>query len=165
MNQSSITYSGNSFLIWGYSTVFVSLLVFVCLKLTGNEIYYCFYVGVPILANLIIRLTQKDYSRSDTEILVNKVWALFGGLTLLLYVGRYYCIFPLFAIVSSLMGIETIVTAIIIKCKIVALFGIVGILGAIPLLLVSGHEQNLIIAIVFIFISVIPGYVINYKTT
>lgn len=163
MKQSSITYSGNSFLTWGYSTVFFSLLVFMCLTLTANELYYCLYAGVPISANIIIRLIQKDNSKSKTENLVNKVWALFGGLILLLCIGRYYYAFPLFALISSLMGIETIVTGAIIKCRIVAVFGFSGIIGMIPLLLVSGYEQNLIISVVFFFISVIPGYTINYR--
>lgn len=163
MEQSSITYNGNSFLIWGYSVVFFSLLVFMCLKLTSDELYYCLYAGVPISANIIIRLIQKNNSKTRTENLINKVWALFGGLTLILCIGRYYYTFPLFAFISSIMGVETIVTGIIIKYGIVVALGLVGIVGVIPLLLVSGYEQNLIITVVFFFISVIPGHIINYK--
>ena len=163
MEQSNIAYNGNSFLIWGYSTVFFSLLVFMCLKLTADELYYCLYAGVPISANVIIRLIQKSNSKSRTENLINKVWALFGGFTLFLCIGRYYYTFPLFAFISSLMGVETIVTGIIIKYRRVVVLGLVGIVGMMSLLLISGYEQNLIITVVFFFISVIPGHIINCR--
>ncbi len=161
MNKNYIAYTGNSFLVWGYSTIFFSLLVYICLKLTASEFYYYLYAGVPISANIIIRLTQKNKMRSDTENLITKIWAFCGGLTMLLCIGRYYYTFPLFAFVLFLMGIETIITGVIIRCRNIALLGLVGVLGIIPLTLISGYEQNLIVSMVFFFISVIPGYIIN----
>lgn len=163
MKQSEIEYSGSGFLAWGYSTIFFSVLVYICLRLTSNELFYILYAGIPISANITTALLQKGKTKSDTENLINKIWSLFGFLTLLCCIGRYYYPFPLFAFISLLMGIETSITGIIIKDKIVAVLGFTGILGTVSLVIISGYEQNLILSAVFFFIAVIPGYIINHK--
>jgi hypothetical protein len=129
MKQSEIKYSGNGFLAWGYSSIFFSVLVYICLRLTSNELFYILYAGIPISANITTALMQKGKTKSDTENLINKIWSLFGILALLCCIGRYYYSFPLFALISFLMGIETTVTGIIIKNKMVSVLGFTGILG------------------------------------
>lgn len=163
MERSSITYIGNSFLAWGYSTIIFSLSVYTCLRLTTNELYYCLYAGIPILANAVIRLCQKDKKKSDIEVLIDKIWGLFGVLTLFMCIVRYYYAIPLFAFISFLMGIETIITGGIMKYYMISMLGFIGVLGAALLLQLSGYEQNLVISTVFLFIAVIPGYLINYS--
>ena len=163
MIRNKIEYNGNGFLVWGYATIFFSLLIYLCLKLTSNGLFYILYAGVPISANIVTTLLQKDKSRSKLEILIDKIWTVFGILALLSCLGRYFYPFPLFAFISFLMGLETTVTGIIIKDRTVSLFGFIGILSVIPFVIISGHEQNLIITVVFFFIAVIPGHITNYK--
>lgn len=161
MERSSTTYRGSCFLAWGYSTVIFSLLTYICLKLTANELYYSLYAGVPILANAVIQLHKKSTEKNDTEVFVDKVWGFFGILAVLLCVVRYYHSIHLFAFISFLMGLETIVTGVLIKRYTVSVLGLAGILGMVLLVFLSGNEQNLVISIVFLFIAVIPGYIIN----
>lgn len=163
MKQSEIEYNGNSFLAWGYSTTFFSILVYICLRLTSNELFYILYAGIPISANITTILLQKGKTKSVTENQVNKIWSLFGVLTLLCCIGRYYYPFPLFAVISFLMGIETTITGIIIRNKTVSILGFTGVLGMASLVMLSGYEQNLILSVVFFFIAVMPGYIINHK--
>lgn len=165
MIRNRIEYNGRGFLVWGYSAIFFSLLVYICLKLTSNELFYILYAGVPISANLITALLQKAKAKvkTETEILVDKIWTLFGTLAVLSCIGRYFYPFPLFAFISFLMGLETIITGIIVKHKTVSILGFIGILGMIPLVIITGYEQNLIVPIIFVFIAVIPAYIINLK--
>lgn len=163
MERSSIAYRGNSFLSWGYSTVIFSLSVYTCLRLTTNELYYCLYAGIPILANVVIRLRQKDRDKSDIEVLIDKIWFFFGMLTLFMCIVRYYYAIPLFALISFLMGVETIITGVIIKYYMISALGFIGVLGSALLLQLTGYEQNVVISTVFLFIAVIPGYIINYS--
>ncbi len=163
MKRSEIEYSGSGFLAWGYSTVLFSVSVYICLRLTSNELFYILYAGIPVSANIATALLHRGRARNDTENLINKIWSLFGVLTLLCCICRYYYPFPLFALISFLMGIETTLTGMIIKNKAVSVLGFTGILGMVSLVIISGYEQNLILSAVFFFIAVMPGYIINRK--
>lgn len=165
MKKSDLIYNGNDLLTWGYTTVFFSLAVYVCLKLTENSHFYLLYLGVPIIANTIVAIYNKNKPKTETERLINKIWALFGMIVVLSCIGRYFYEFPLFALIALLMGLETVITGMIIRHKIVTTLGFFGILGTVLLVVISGYEQNLVILSVFFFIAVIPGHIINRKST
>lgn len=163
MEQNDLTYSGNDFLAWGYTTVFFSLAVYICLILTDNVFFYSLYLGVPIGANTIVAIYRKNKPKTEIEILVNKIWSLFGIIGVLSCIGRLFYEFPLFALISLLMGIETMITGIIIKSKTTLLCGFGGFIGAVVLVAFTGYLQNIVITIVFFIIAVVPGYIINRK--
>lgn len=163
MKQIEFKYNGNGFLVWGYSVILFSVFTYACLKFTGNDLFYLLYLGVPISANVIVRQKNKSYTASTTEKLVDNIWSLFGLIAVLCCVGRYFYEYPLFALISLLMGIETIITGIILKQKVVVICGFVGVLGTVPLVLTNGYNQLVIISIIFLFISVIPGHILNRK--
>lgn len=164
MKQSDLIYNGNDFLAWGYTTAFFSLTVYVCLKLTGNNLFYLLYLGIPIIANTIVVIYNKNKPKTETERLINKIWSLFGIIVVLSCIGRYFYEFPLFALIALLMGLETVITGVIIRHKIVIALGFFGILGTVILVVISGYEQNLVILGIFFFIAVIPGHIINHKS-
>lgn len=163
MEQNDLTYSGNDFLAWGYTTIFFSLVVYVCLMLTDNVFFYSLYLGVPIGANTIVAIYRKSKPKTEIEILVNKIWSLFGIIGILSCTGRFFYEFPLLALISLLMGTETMITGIIIKSKTTLLCGFGGFIGAIVLVTLTGYLQNIIISMVFLVIAVIPGHIINHR--
>lgn len=164
MKQDDIIYNGNDFLAWGYTTTFFSLAVYICLKLTDNSLCYLLYLGVPVMANIIVAVYNKNKPKTETERLINRIWGLFGMIGVLSCIGRYFYEFPLFALISLLMGLETVITGMIIKHRTVTALGFFGILGAVLLVVVSRHEQNLIILGIFIFIAITPGHILNRKS-
>ncbi|MCU6770030.1 hypothetical protein OCV73_13900 [Barnesiella propionica] len=163
MKQIVFKYNGNGFLAWGYSVVLFSALIYACLIFTGNDLFYLLYLGVPISANVIVRLKNKSNTASTTEKLIDNIWSLFGLIAVLSCIGRYFYEYPLFALISLLMGIETIITGVILKRKVIVICGFVGVLGTVPLVLINGYNQLVIISIIFLFISAIPGHILNRK--
>jgi len=161
MQQMEFKYVGNGFRAWGFSVIFFSALSYVCLKLTGNNLFYLLYLGVPVVANIFIKVKNKNKALSATGKMINSVWIVFGIIAVLMCIGRYFYSFHLFALISILMGIETIVTGIILNQKAIIMLGFVGVFGTIPLMIISGYEQIIIISIIFLFISVIPGLILN----
>lgn len=161
MKQKQLKYDGYDFLVWGYSVILFSWIAYACLMLTENNLFYLIYLGVPVSANVIIRQKKKNNTTSSTEKLINNIWSLFGLITILSCIAAYFYELHLFALISLLMGIETIITAIILKRKIIGICGFVGVLGTIPLALINGYNQLVIISIIFLFISAIPGHILN----
>ena len=73
--------SGNTFLIWGYVCMVVSLAVFVA-AYTGPGAWGWLYLGIPVMggvATLIAGRKKKNAPSTYTSKSINSIWACLAG--------------------------------------------------------------------------------------
>ena len=159
--------SGTMFLIWGYLSVFVTLLVWVPLMLTGNYQWQWFWFLLPI-GGMILSLihkrneTQKPRARTFIDRIISHIWTVLGTAGFVLsMISIFFHKFPILFVIVLIMGIGTTLTGLIIKFKPLIYSGILGMLLSVIFLFVSWQIQMPVFAAVFVFMMVIPGHILN----
>lgn len=181
-------HSGRPFLIWGYVTVAVSLLNY-ALNVAGADPFWSLsWFLIPIVGYLLMRLfPEKKGSEPRTEIdrIVGALWAvcslaLIPIFALALLHGLSYRP-SLFALITLVMAIGTAATGLIVRSKVYAVAGCLGMAGAMLFALYDFllarladagtdvgaallNNEILIFAALFVVMMVIPGHIINYRT-
>ena len=179
-------HSGRPFLIWGYTTVGISLLNY-ALNLTGADPNWSLsWFLIPVLGYTLMRLfPEKRPTDPRTEIdrIVHMLWlvcslALIPIFLLCLFHGLSYRP-SLFALISLTMSIGAASTGLIVRSKIYTVAGFAG-MGLSTLFAfydfylkqLSGttgtdaahlNFEILIFAAIFLVMMVIPGHIINCR--
>ena len=141
------TNCGMPFLFWGYTTIFVSLLVWFLVVTTRNYYWQYLWFLLPIIAGTGTYLSTRNQQpgiKTHLDKVINYIWLVFGITGFLL------------------MGMGTTLTGLVIGYKTVTICGTLGALSSIGCLFYPGLNQILIFAPVFIFMMVIPGHVLNH---
>lgn len=180
-------HSGRPFLIWGYTTVAVSLLNY-SLNIAGADPAWSLsWFLIPVLGILLMRLfPEKKSSEPRTEIdrIVNALWIvcslslvpifLFSFLHGLSYRPS------LFALITLVMAIGTAATGLIVRSKVYTVAGFLAMAGSVLFALhdfrlgrlaqtvgidaVRLNNEILIFAAIFVVMMVIPGHIINRRS-
>ena len=180
-------HSGRPFLIWGYTTVAVSLLNY-SLNIAGADPAWSLsWFLIPVLGILLMRLfPEKKGSEPRTEIdrIVNALWIvcslslvpifLFSFLHGLSYRPS------LFALITLVMAIGTAATGLIVRSKVYTVAGFLAMAGSVLFALhdfrlgrlaqtvgidaVRLNNEILIFAAIFVVMMVIPGHIINRRS-
>lgn len=180
-------HSGRPFLIWGYTTVAVSLLNY-SLNIAGADPAWSLsWFLIPVLGILLMRLfPEKKSSEPRTEIdrIVNSLWivcslALVPIFILCLFHGWNYRP-SLFALITLVMSIGTAATGLIVRSKVYTAAGLLGMAGTAAIALWDFYlkqlpnpqqidcrmlnNEILIFAAIFVVMMVIPGHIINRRS-
>ncbi len=159
--------NGIPFLIWGYTTVFVSLLVWYLFSTTGNPQWNYLWFLIPAIGfPTMMWVLRKQESGVKTYIdrIIGYVWLVFGiGALAVSIPSIFFWEFPILFIVVLMMGSGTAITGLIIKFKPIIISGFAGILLSFLCLIVKGYPSILIFALIFLIMMVIPGHVLNLK--
>ena len=180
-------HSGRPFLIWGYTTVAVSLLNY-SLNIAGADPAWSLsWFLIPVLGILLMRLfPEKKSSEPRTEIdrIVNSLWivcslALVPIFILCLFHGWNYRP-SLFALITLVMAIGTAATGLIVRSKVYTVAGFLAMAGSVLFALhdfrlgrlaqtvgidaVQLNNEILIFAAIFVVMMIIPGHIINHRS-
>lgn len=180
-------HSGRPFLIWGYTTVAVSLLNY-SLNIAGADPAWSLsWFLIPVLGILLMRLfPEKKSSEPRTEIdrIVNSLWivcslALVPIFILCLFHGWNYRP-SLFALITLVMSIGTAATGLIVRSKVYTVAGFLAMAGSVLFALhdfrlgrlaqtagidaVRLNNEILIFAAIFVVMMIIPGHIINRRS-
>ncbi len=180
-------HSGRPYLVWGYTTVVISLLNYT-LNVVGAAPEWSFtWFLIPVLGFVLMRLFPEKKStepRTEIDRIVNSLWLV---CTLSLIPIFILCLFhgwsyrpSLFALITLVMSIGSTATGLIVRSRIYTTAGLLGMVGTAaialwdyylkqlpdPQLIDSRMLNNeiLIFAVVFLVMMVIPGHIINYRT-
>lgn len=159
--------SGTMFLIWGYLTVFTTMLVWSLLMLTNNYQYQWFWFILPVggyVATWLFYRKRNRQPRASTYIdrIIGYIWLELGVVGFLLsMISIVTYKYPILFIIVLLMGIGTTLTGLVIRFKPLIFSGIFGQLASMTLLFLSWKFQMPIFAGVFIIMMIIPGHVLN----
>lgn len=178
--------SGRPFLIWGYTTVAVSLFNYV-VNVTGGPVGWSWsWFLIPVVGFLLTRLFPAKKStepRTEIDRIVSAVWAtaslaLIPVFAFVLFHGLSYRA-SLFGLIALIMAIATTATGRIVRSKIYIVSGYAGLiltllfplydryLKELPAGRVDATMLNfeiLIFAGVFIIMMIVPGHIFNHRS-
>ena len=166
--------SGRPFLVWGYVTVFTTLLVMGAVYYFQNPKWNILWMLLPVLGALLMWLTRDKHTEGKVSTFVdrviNNVWLVMGltaWFVSMLSLFSQIRLPILFIILLTMgMGARTVEQngELVINYKTVTICGTLGALSSIGCLFYEGFNQVLIFAPVFIFMMIIPGHILNYKS-
>jgi hypothetical protein len=160
------TNCGMPFLLWGYTTVFISLLVWLLVTYTQNNNWQYLWFMLPIIGGTGTYLSARNQQptvKSHLDKVISYIWLVFGTAGFLIsLLAMFFWKLPILFIILLLMGMGTTLTGLVINYKTVTICGTLGALSSIGCLFYEGFNQVLIFAPVFIFMMIIPGHVLNH---
>lgn len=170
--------NGNIFIIWGITTLFVTILVGALLYITHNQVFNWLFMLMPIIGNVWMRLLKNKQQSVYTQIdrIIGQVWMIVGLTAILvpiiLYVfiifkqellvepaGSIFLFVPFIEILICSIGLA--ITGAILEFKASKIGGIVGILLSLFMLI------NIPFGVISIFVIwslvslIIPGIKLN----
>ncbi len=163
---------GAMFLIWGYTTIAVTIAITALIYLTRSGSVMWLWWALPVIGGL---LTWRHFSRNQKPVtthLDRTVWgvwivfsiatfacALFASLSR--FIADEQLINVLFTI-ALMVSMATTITGSIIKFKPVFAGGVIGILASFAILVTAPSIWQLpIFAAIFLVAQVIPGHLLN----
>lgn len=180
------SHSGRPYLVWGYTTVGISLLNYVLNRAGADPLWSLSWFLIPILGYALMRLfpeRRPTDPRTEIDRIVNALWLV---CTLALIPIFLFCIFhglsyrpSLFALITLTMSIGAAATGLIVRSKIYTTAGFAG-MGLSTLFAFYDYYlkrlsetaeidaahlnfEILIFAAIFLVMMVIPGHMINYR--
>ena len=162
--------SGRPFLVWGYVTVFTTLLVMGAVYYFQNPKWNILWMLLPVLGALLMWLTRDKHTEGKVSTFVdrviNNVWLVMG---LTAWFVSMLALFtpmrlPILFIILLIMGMGTTVTGLIIRFTPTAVGGVAAIILA-PFTLIAGNMwQPLLFIAGFVVMMIVPGHILNYKS-
>ena len=159
--------NGIPFLVWGYTSIIVSILVWYQLKITQNYLWNLLWFLIPLIGFPIQMLLQRKRERgikTYLEKIIKYVWTVIGVAGFVVSMGAmFYWKIPILFIIIVLMATGTAITGLIIQFKPIIISGFVSILLSFGCLIFSHSYSILVFALVFLLMMVIPGHILNFK--
>ena len=117
--------SGTPFLLWGYVTVIISLLVWFLLKETGNNNWQFLWFLLPVIAfpaTLWSQRKARKMLKTYIDRVVDYVWTVFGlGAFLVSCTAIFVWKIPILFVILLMMGMGTALTGLIVNTKVVTM--------------------------------------------
>lgn len=159
--------SSKPFLIFGYTTVIIALLVYLLISKTANYQFHWLWFLIPIVGYFGMYLSRKKNQRrtkNQIDFIIRTVWFVNGIACFIIALGAFYVRIPILSMIVLLMGICTAITGLIIKSKLISISGFIGMFSSTLLFLINGNEKILVFGLVFLVTMIIPGHILNFKT-
>lgn len=174
---------GTPFLIWGYTTVLVSIIQALIVAFVDDFMPYLWSWGAIPLIGWPLMLCLNRQESGAVNYIDRCVGAVWTGIGIASVFIPFYCGFGIsvFSTVVVLMGVGTYVTAVVIKDKIVKRIGVVAIISPVAFAIakfvyVRSHTiqdvayygglyltECIIFAVIIFMLLVVPGHILNHK--
>ena len=159
--------SGMPFLVWGYTTLIVTIIIGLCYMHTIDHRWNCFWFLIPIVGwTYTIRLIKNDVRKVKTyvDVAVEKLWFTIGVAQLVIMLCAFMIKIPVLFFVLLILGIGIAVTGLITEFKPLAIGGFIAIFLSVPLLWFSREFYGLIIfGLAVIVTMIIPGHILVHR--
>lgn len=157
------------FIIWGWSTVIVSLAVWYAVRTTSDPAYFWLWFAIPVAgwpAMLVATRHNTDEGHLRTEIdrMISCTWCVLGATCLAVSIAAMFTHLPILFINILLMGSGTAVTGLALRSTTLACAGFAATAASTLLLVVTGIDQCLVFGAIFLVMMVIPGHILQRKT-
>ena len=173
--------SGTPFLIWGYTTVAVSLFNALALYLGWSHAWAWSWFSIPVIGwlGMLLLFKQEPSARNYIDRIVSMIWVVIGLSFAWLFVGAvvFGCSISFLTVV--VMGIGTVLTGCVIKHRTTAVCGWAAMCASLIFPIVyfimakSGSAsaisevwiwgELIVFALIFLLMMVIPGHILNHK--
>lgn len=161
--------NGIPFLIWGYTTFFVSLVVYFFINATGDYHYHFLWFLIPVIGSIGMFISKRNKAKHSghamnfIERVIGNIWMVIGIAAFLISIGAFLVRFPVLPLMLLLMGIGTTLTGLTIKFKPVIISGFIGMASCVLPFIIDGNEQILVFGVIYLIMMVVPGHIWNYK--
>ena len=162
--------SGRPFLVWGYVTVFTTLLVMGAVYYFQNPKWNILWMLLPVLGALLMWLTRDKHTEGKVSTFVdrviNNVWLVMGltawFVSLLSVFGDMPV--PILFVILLMMGMGTAITGLVIRFVPAAVGGAAAIILAPVSLAATGYWVPALFIAGFVAMMIVPGHILNYKS-
>ncbi len=175
--------NGNILLMWGYLVTFVSILVWVMLAMTHQNVWNWLWFAIPIIGSTATSILARRQERNQgvttySDKITSQLWTIFGISEIILtlmclgfqFLGGVDCWVAMLAYTLIAAPVAEIAQGLIIKEKALTTGGIFGLaIGLITICCVGGGVvlearwfMPLFIA-AFVAMMIIPGHILNHK--
>lgn len=161
--------NGIRFLIWGYTTFFVSLLVYYFIYTTSDYHYHFLWFLIPVIGSVGMFISKRNQAKqfghamNFIERVIGNIWLVIGIAAFMCSISAFLVRIPVLPLMLLLMGIGTTLTGLTIKFKPVIISGIIGMASCVVPFVMKGNEQILVFGFIYLIMMVIPGHIINFK--
>jgi len=171
--------SGNVFLLYGYASIILSVLVYFVNSWTQNSIWSLlwFLMFVPMVISMVQKKPKEKPVVTYTDRTIGHIWRVISALfiltvVLMVVLGFYFrsinfsLMLPL-SLLYTAMG--TSITGVVLKEKALTLFPLLGFVFALYMMMAFSMGQhadnvwNLYFGLSMLFMMVIPGHLLNSK--
>jgi FtsH-binding integral membrane protein len=159
---------GTPFLIWGYTTICVTMLVWVLLFTTNNAQWHWLWFLILPVGSLLSRIYAKKKEQAPhvttyVDRVIGYIWIVLGFTGAILSVLAFFLSIPILFTVTLIMGIGTALTGLVIQFRPLVISGALGMALSILVSLLSWKIQLPVFAFAFWVMMVVPGHYQNYK--
>ena len=173
--------SGTPFLIWGYTTIAVSLFNALALYMDWSHSWAWSWFLIPVIGWLGMVLLYKNEPSAHNYIdrIVSMIWVVIGLSFLWLLVGVVVFGGSISYLTVVVMGIGTVLTGCVLKHRITAICGWAAMCASLifPIVIFIQSRSDsavylsevwiwgelIVFAVIFFFMMVVPGHILNRK--
>lgn len=163
---------GQTMMLWGYTTIAVSLAVYLCVKLTHNPMFFWLWWALPVIGitlTLIAKPKRNAGVKTYMDRMVDYIWLVFSiacGATVIIYsVGPLFTgkeWFNVLLVVGIIMSMSVTLTGLFVKFRPLVIAGMAGTVLSLLLPPFGQLEQTLGLGIIFMIVMAIPGHMLNF---
>lgn len=157
--------AGTPFLIWGYTTIVVSLLVWFLLKETGNYNWQWVWFLLPTMGYLFsfwFSHKQQKMIKTYIDRVVGYIWIVFGlGAFFVSWIAIFFWSMSVLFVILLMLGMGTALTGLVIKMRLVTICGTLGAFLSLGCICIQGFDQILVFAGALVLMMIIPGHYLN----
>ncbi|MDD2960679.1 MAG: hypothetical protein PHR45_01175 [Muribaculaceae bacterium] len=158
------------FLVWGYSTTILSIVVWYLVSSTANNNWSFLWFLLPFV-NLIILFNRKKSKPMATTIIdkaIKAIWIFLGSIgfcySVLSFIDQSNSWWNIFMIIVLIMSIGNAITGFLLRYKVFWISASLSIAVSMIMLYVQGIDVLLVFAACFIIIDIIPGHIILWQS-
>lgn len=163
--ENTARYAAYPLLIWGYTTVVVTVAVWFLYTYTGIWQWNFLWFALPAIAGpLTIFFNRKDKdkgAKNYIDRITSQIWMVFGVVGFVVSCFAFFVNVDILFLISLLMGMGATLTGLVCKYKPLSIAGVVGIAFSFSMLFVHGSGVYLIFAAIFIVMMIVPGHIMN----
>ncbi len=175
--------SGNILLMWGYLAVFSSILVWILLAATQQNVWNWLWFAIPVIGMPLTSIMERREKRTDCAVtysdkITSHLWSIFGVSEIVLtliclgfsLIGGIKCWTAMIVYTIIAAPFAEIAQGLIVKEKSLTWGGIVGLaIGMVLVCCVTGKIPFLanwfmpLFILFWVVMMIVPGHIINHK--
>ena len=175
--------SGNILLMWGYLAVFSSILVWILLAATQQNVWNWLWFAIPVIGMPLTSIMARREKRTDGVVtyydkITSHLWSIFGVSEIVLtficlgfsLIGGIKCWTAMIVYTVIAAPFAEIAQGLIVKEKSLTWGGIVGLaIGMVLVCCVTGKIPFLanwfmpLFILFWVLMMIVPGHIINHK--
>ncbi len=175
--------SGNILLMWGYLAVFSSILVWILLAATRQNVWNWLWFAIPVIGMPLTSIMARREKRTDgvvtySDKITSHLWSIFGVSEIVLtliclgfsLIGGIKCWTAMTVYTIIAAPFAEIAQGLIVKEKSLTWGGIVGLaIGMVLVCCVTGKIPLLanwfmpLFILFWVVMMIVPGHIINHK--